>query len=155
MQAGEGGAQRAGLVVLGFCLIGILLFAVVDGDRPNPLAPTRAAATATTVAGEAPCNGVAAIAAAVRGSSVGGLNGASDLYDVEKIRVAQSDPNWGRFSVVAKAGKEAEFQSAYGVVQCTLIGWLVNDVGTSGVGCSGDKAAPPAVRSELKLSCPS
>src|SRR5262249_21207680 len=155
MQPGEGGAQRAGLVVLGFCLIGILLFAVVDDNRPNPLAPTNAAATGTTAAGPVPCGGVAAVAAAVRASSGGGLNGASDLYDVENIRVAQSDPSWGRFSVVAKAGKEADFQGAHGVVRCTLIGWLVTDVGTAGVGCDGKDAPPPAVRSDLGLSCPS
>src|SRR5262245_44625928 len=151
MQGGEGGARRAGLVVLGFCLIGVVLFAVIDRDRVNRLAP--AAATQSTVAGDEPCGGAAAVPAAVRASSTGGLSGASDLYDVKDVRVASSDPNWGRFSVEAKNGKE--FQSAYGVVQCTLIGWLVNDVGTSGVGCTGDKAAPPAVRSDLGLNCPS
>jgi hypothetical protein len=143
-------------VVLGFCLIGVLLFAVVDRDRVNKLAPAAAAPTPTTAAaGPAPCGGAVAVPAAVRASSTGGLSGASNLYDVKDVRIASSDPSWGRFSVAPKSGKEGQFQSAYGVVQCTLIGWLVNDVGTSGVGCSGSKAPPAALRSELGLSCPS
>ena len=153
---GEGGAGRAGLVVLGFCLVGVVLFAVVDRDRPNRLAPAGAVATTPTEpAGVEPCGGAAAVEAAVRASSVGGLSSSSSRFDVKQVRVAQSDPNWGRFSVVAKAGQEAAFQPAHGVVQCTLIGWQVNDIGTSGVGCSGANAAPAAVRSELGLSCPS
>jgi len=156
MQGGEGGAQRAGLVVVAFCLIGVLLFAVIDRDRPNRLAPAGASETTTTaVAGDEPCGGVGAVASAVRASTTGGLNTASPSYDVKDVRLAKSDPNFGRFSVVAKAGKESEFQSAYGVVQCTLIGWLVNDVGSSGVGCTGAKAVPTALRSELGLACPS
>jgi hypothetical protein len=156
MQGGEGGAQRAGLVVVAFCLVGVLLFAVVDRDRPNRLAPAGATETTTTeVAADQPCGGAGTVAVAVQASSTGGLNAASANYDVKDVRIAESDPTFGRFSVVAKAGKEAEFQSAYGVVQCTLIGWLVKDVGSSGVGCSGDKAVPPALRSELKLACPS
>ena len=39
MQGGEGGARRAGLVVLGFCLVGLVLLAVVDRDRANRLEP--------------------------------------------------------------------------------------------------------------------
>src|SRR5262245_26092963 len=117
MQGGEGGAQRAGLVVVGFCLVGVLLFAAVDRDRPNRLAPAGASETSTTeVAGGEPCGGAGAVAAAVRASTTGGLDAASADYDVKGARIAESDPNWGRFSVVAKAGKEAEFQSAYGVV---------------------------------------
>jgi hypothetical protein len=156
MQGGEGGAQRAGLVVVGFCLLGVLLFAVVDRDRSSPLAGVRTAAVPDTeAAGPAPCGGAAAVTAAVRASTTGGMNAASDLYDVKDIRIATSTPDWGRFSVVPKAGKEGQFQPAYGVVQCTLIGWLVNDVGTSAVGCDGKDPAPVAVRPELGLSCPS
>ena len=142
-------------MILGFCLLGILLFAVVDRDRSSPLAGRQAVAVADTeAAGPAPCGGAAAVTAAVRASTTGGMNAASDLYDVRDIRIA-SDQDWGRFSVVPKAGKETQFQPAYGVVQCTLIGWLVNDVGTSAVGCDGKDPAPVAVRSELGLSCPS
>jgi hypothetical protein len=158
MQGGEGGAQRAGLVVVGFCLLGVLLFAVVDRDRSSPLAGAPSVAVADTdteAAGPAPCGGAAAVTAAVRASTTGGMNAASDLYDVKDVRIASSDPDWGRFSVSPKTGKESQFQPAYGVVQCTLIGWLVNDVGTSAVGCDGKDAPPAAVRSELELSCPS
>jgi hypothetical protein len=158
MQGGEGGAQRAGFVILGFCLIGILLFAVIDRDRSSPLAGAQTAAvpdTDTEAAGPAPCGGAGAVTTAVRASTTGGLNGTSAQYDVNGIRIASSDPDWGRFSVAPKAGQEAQFQPAYGVVQCTLIGWLVNDVGTSAVGCDGKDPVPVAVRSELGLSCPS
>jgi hypothetical protein len=143
-------------VIAGFCLIGVVLFAVIDRDRSSPLNASQPTAVVDTeAAGPAPCGGAAAVTAAVRASATGGMNGASDLYDVRDIRVAASDPDWGRFSVVPKAGKESQFQPAYGVVQCTLIGWLVNDVGTSAVGCEGNGAPPAAVRSELGLSCPS
>jgi hypothetical protein len=155
MQGGEGGAQRAGFVVLGFVLIGIALFAVVDRDRANRLAPAAAATTDTTLGGDELCGGVGTVAGAVRASSVGGLSGASASYDVTHVRVAASDPTWARFSVVAKAGQEGNFQNGYGVVQCTLLGWNVNDVGSSGVGCDGAGAPPEAVRSELGLDCPS
>ena len=91
----------------------------------------------------------------MRSSSVGGLSGTSASYDVTGVRLAASDPTWARFSVVAKAGQEANFQNGYGVMQCTLLGWAVNDVGSSGVGCDGAGAPPEAVRSDLGLDCPS
>ena len=155
MQGGEGGAQRAGLVLLGFCLVGVLLLAVVDRDRANRLEPAADVVTETTIAGDQPCDGVATVAAAVRGSATGGLSGATDRYNVQDVRVAASDPTWARFSVVAKAGQEANFQNGYGVAQCTLLGWNVTDVGSSEVGCEGATAPPTALRSELGLTCPS
>jgi hypothetical protein len=157
MQGGEGGAQKAGLVVLAFCLIGIALFAVIDRDRANKLAPAAAVTTTDTTAlgDDEPCGGVATVPAAVRASSVGGLSGTSASYDVTDVRVASSDPTWARFAVVAKAGQEGNFQNGYGVAQCTLLGWAVNDVGSSGVGCDGAGAPPKALRPELGLDCPS
>jgi hypothetical protein len=142
-------------VVLAFCLIGIALFAVVDRDRANKLAPAAAVTTDTTFGDDEPCGGVATVPAAVRASSVGGLSGTSASYNVTDVRVATSDPTWARFAVVAKAGQEGDFQNGYGVVQCTLLGWAVNDVGSSGVGCDDAGAPPEAVRSELGLDCPS
>src|SRR5262245_8693304 len=143
MKAGEG-AQRAGLVVLGFCLIGLLLLAVVDRDRVNRLEPAAGVATDTSIAGDEPCGGEADVAVAVRRGPTGGLSGASDRYDVQDVRVAGSDPTWARFSVVAKSGQEANFQNGYGVAQCTLLGWNVTDVGSSEVGCDGANAPPTA-----------
>jgi hypothetical protein len=154
MPGGEGGAQRAGFVVLGFCLIGIALFAVVDRDRSNKLAPA-AAATNDTLPSVEPCGGSETVAATVKSSSVGGLSGASNNYDVSDVRIAASDPTWGRFSTVPKAGQESSFQNGYGVVHCTSSDWSVTDFGTSQVGCSGTSAPPAAVRSELQLSCQS
>ena len=156
MQGGEGGVGRAGLVVLGFCLVGVLLLAVVDRDRSNRLEPAASVATATTIAADEPCGGVAAVPDAVRASATGGLNGESDRYEVQDVRVSTSDPTWARFAVVAKVGQETSFQNQTGVVQCTLAGsWNVTDVGSAGVGCDGDDAPPDAVRSELGLTCPS
>ena len=154
MAEGEKGAQRAGLVVVGFCLIGIVLFAVVDRDRPNRLEPA-AATTSDTLPNDEPCGGSAAVAATVKASPVGGLSGAANFYDVSDVRIASSDPTWGRFSTVPKAGQESSFQNGYGVVHCTSSDWSVTDFGTAEVGCSGTDAPPVAVRSELQLSCQS
>jgi hypothetical protein len=156
MQGGEGGARRAGLVVLGFCLVGLVLLAVVDRDRANRLEPAASVAQETTpIADDEPCGGVAAVEAAVRASPTGGLAGESERYDVRDVRVSTSDPTWARFAVVAKAGQETAFQNQTGVVQCTLVGWNVTDVGTAGVGCEGADAPPEAVRTDLGLTCPS
>ena len=95
------------------------------------------------------------VAAAAKSSSVGGLSGAANVYDVSDVRVAASDATWGRFSTVPKAGQESSFQNGYGVVHCTGDDWTVTDFGTVGVGCSGSDAPPAAVRTELQLGCPS
>jgi hypothetical protein len=141
------------LVVIGFVLIGIVLFAVVDRDRANKLAPA-AATTGGTLAADEPCDGSAAVAAAVKSSSVGGLSDAADAYSVSDVRIASTDPTWGRFSTVPNAGQEGTFQNAYGVVHCVSSDWSVTDFGTSEVGCSGTDVPPAAVRFELPLPCP-
>lgn len=153
MPEGEGGAQRAGLMVLVFCLIGILLFAVIDRDRTNKLAPA-AVTTSDTVASDEPCGGSATVAAAVRSSPVGGLSDASDAYSVGDVRIAVTDTTWGRFSTVPNAGQTSAFQNGYGVVHCTSSGWTVTDFGTSEVGCSGTDVPPAEVRYVLPLPCP-
>jgi hypothetical protein len=141
-------------MVLAFCLIGIALFAVVDRERGNRLEPA-AATTGAALPSDEPCGGSATVAAAVTSSEVGGLSGASNDYDVSDVRIAASDPAWGRFSTVAKAGQENAFQNGYGVVRCTAPDWSVTDFGTAAVGCSGADAPPVEVRLELELSCPS
>jgi hypothetical protein len=150
---GEGGAWRGGLLLAAFVVIGIALFATVDDSRSGTSAATAGETSSGTLTDE-PCGGAAAVPAVVRSSAVGGLSGSSASYDVTDVRVSTTDPTWGRFSVVAKAGQEANFQNAHGVVQCTLLGWSVTDVGTNGVGCGGTNSVPVAVRSDLGVTCP-
>ena len=147
---GEGGAWRGGLLLAAFVIIGIALFATVDDARSGTSAASDE--TTTTAAGDPPCGGSATVPAAVKASSVGGLSGSSALYDVTKVRVATSDPTWARFTAAAKSGQEANFQNESGVVQCTLLGWSVTDVGAQ-AGCDGTNPAPEAVQSELDLGC--
>ena len=150
MQGGDG-AGRGGVLLAAFCVVGLVLFLTVDDARSGSSSATET--TTSTFGDDEPCGGAAAVAAAVKSSSVGGLSGSSASFDVTDVRLSTSDPTWARFSVVAKAGQESNFQNQDGVVQCTLLGWAVNDVGSSGVGCDGAGAPPTAVRSELGLSC--
>ena len=141
-----------------FVVIGIALFATVDDSHSGTSAASDQ--TTTTVAGDEPCGGAAAVPAAVKSSSVGGLSGAANLYDVTNVRIAASDPTWGRFSTVPKAGQESNFQSGYGVVQCTLIGWSVNAVRVVAGGLFGDRRATgagaygPAARLPVLIPAP-
>jgi len=142
------------VLLAAFVVIGIALFATVDDSHSGTSAASAGESGGGTPTDQ-PCDGAAAVPAAVRASSVGGLSGAAASYDVTDVRIATSDPTWARFSVVAKAGQESNFQNQTGVAQCTLLGWAVNDLGSSGVGCDGSGAPPAAVRSELGLTCPS
>ena len=155
MQEGERGAQRAGIVLVAFALVGIALFAVVARDRPNKLEPAVAAASddeTPAPSAAAPCGGAATVPAGVAVSPTGGFKTTPNAFDVRDVRVATSDPTWARFRATPKAGQEATFKAQSGVVQCTGFGWIVAAVGT-GAGCSGTNPAPTAVRSELELDC--
>jgi hypothetical protein len=148
---GEGGAWRGGVILAAFVIIGIVLFAVVDDARNGSSASSD---QTTTTVGEEPCGGATAIPAAVTSSSVGGLSGASSAYNVSDVRVASSDPTWGRFSTVPKPGQQSSFQNGYGLVHCTSDAWTVTAFGTIQVGCTGVNAPPAAVKTELQLNCP-
>jgi hypothetical protein len=150
---GEGGLGRGVAVLAAFVIVGIVLFATID-DAQNGSSGATDQTTTTAPVGDAPCGGAAEVPAAVKASSVGGLSGSAALYDVTDVRIAASDPTWGRFSTVPKSGQQANFQNGYGVVQCTLLGWAVTDYGSSGVGCAGTNPPPAAVRSDLALTCP-
>jgi hypothetical protein len=150
---GEGGVGRGVAVLAAFVIVGIVMFATVD-DARNGTSPTTDQTTSTAV-GDEPCGGSSTVSAAVKSSSVGGLSGAANAYNVSDVRIASSDPTWGRFSTVPKAGQETNFQNGYGVIHCTSSGWTVTDFGTAQVGCSGSDAPPVPVRTELQLSCPS
>ena len=153
MQGGEGGARRAVVIVVGFCLIGIVLLAVIDRQRVNRLSPAAAESTTAVVDNGEPCGGAGAIPDAVTSSATGGLDDSSDQYDVSDFRVAVNDTTWGRFSVVPKAGEDS-FQNQYGVVRCVDGQWAVTDLGTSAVGCSGVNTVPAHIRFVLGLACP-
>ena len=141
-------------------------FAACSSDDSSSSTDTTRATTATTsapdtsaepttTAASAPCGGAAAVEAAVRGSSVAGLNQVADKFDVSGVKVAASDPTWARFDDAPKAGV-TDFQGGYGVVHCESGGWVVYDAGSAEVGCGGGTIAevPPAVRSDLGLTCP-
>ena len=151
---GEGGLGRGVAVLAAFVIVGIVLFATID-DAQNGSSGATDQTTTTAAAADEPCGGATEVPAAVKASSVGGLSGSASLYDVSDVRIASSDPTWGRFSTVPKAGQESSFQNGYGVVHCTDSEWTVTDFGTVGVGCSGSNAPPATVRTELQLGCPS
>jgi hypothetical protein len=144
---GEGGAWRGGLLLAAFVVIGIALFATGDSHSGTSAAGTRP----RPPAGDEPCGG-AAVRPRPKSSSVGGLSGAANLYDVT-VRIAASDLT--RAGSPSLRGRESNFQTGYGVVQCTLLGWSVNAYGSSQVGCSGTGAPPAQVRTDLELACPS
>ena len=148
---GEGGLGRGVAVLAAFVIVGIVLFATIDDAQDG----SSASEGTTTTAISEPCGGAGTLEAAVKASSVGGLSGAANAYNVSDVRIASSDPTWGRFSTVPKAGQESSFQNGYGVVHCTDSDWTVTDFGTVGVGCSGSNAPPATVRTELQLGCPS
>ena len=143
-------------VVIGVLTLGavVALAACGDSDSSNNADTQKTTASTTgsttgTTAG-APCGGAAAVEAAVRQSSVAGLNQVSDQFDVTDVVVAQSDPAWARFSNSAKAGN-VTFQGGYGVVNCQSGAWVVTDAGSADVGCQ--TGTPPAVLADLKLDC--
>jgi hypothetical protein len=143
-------------VVIGVLTLGavVALAACGDSDSSNNADTQKTTASTTgsttgTTAG-APCGGAAAVEAAVRQSSVAGLNQVSDQFDVTNVVVAQSDPTWARFSDAPKAGI-VTFQGGYGVVNCQSGAWVVTDAGSADVGCQ--TGTPLAVLADLKLDC--
>ena len=124
-----------------------------SGTTTTTTTTTTIAASTTTTAG-APCGGTATVEAAVRHSTVAGLNQVSDKYDVRNVSTAASDPTWARFEEPPKAGV-TDFQGGYGVAHCESGAWVVTDVGTDQVGCPGGTIPPPplSVRRDLVLHC--
>src|SRR6187455_778611 len=104
---GEGGLGRGVAVLAAFVIVGIVLFATID-DAQNG---SSASEGTTTTAISEPCGGAGTVEVAVKTSSVGGLSGAANAYNVSDVRIASSDPTWGRFSTVPKAGQESSFQN--------------------------------------------
>ncbi|MCJ7436731.1 MAG: hypothetical protein MUP97_03080 [Acidimicrobiia bacterium] len=134
----------------------VLLVACSSDDSSSSTSTagsTTPTTTGTTTAG-APCGGTSTVEAAVRESPVAGLSEVSDKYDVSGVRSAASAPTWARFDNPPKAGV-TDFQGGYGVAHCESGAWVVQDAGTSDVGCAGGTipAVPPAVRADLGLEC--
>src|ERR1700722_16476717 len=107
-----------------------------------------ATAPAHTVTTDAPAKNdcvASAAAAAVKTSPVAGLNSNPTQYKVTGVRIAASDPGWGRFNAVAAPGV-TDYQGGYGVLHCIGTHWTVFDFGTDHVGCpNGTTAGPAAV----------
>ena len=119
-------------------------------------ATTTAPSTTTTTTGILPCGGVDTLPAAVKVSPVAGLNQNPDVYQVQNVTVARSDPSWARFDTLPASGQEGNYQSGSGLAHCSESAWTVTDFGTAGVGCPGGAVAPPpaAVAADLGISCP-
>jgi hypothetical protein len=119
-------------------------------------ATTTAPSTTTTTTGILPCGGVDTLPAAVKVSPVAGLNQNPDVYQVQNVTVARSDPSWARFDTLPASGQEGNYQSGSGLAHCSESAWTVTDFGTTGVGCPGGAVAPPpgAVAADLGISCP-
>ena len=119
-------------------------------------ATTTAPSTTTTTTGILPCGGVDTLPAAVKVSPVAGLNQNPDVYQVQNVTVARSDPSWARFDTLPASGQEGNYQSGSGLAHCSESAWTVTDFGTTGVGCPGGAVAPPPplVAADLGISCP-
>ena len=150
---------RSALAVLAIGAI-VSVAACSNDDSSSRTDATRATTATTsteptTTAASAPCGGAATVEAAVRGTSVAGLDQVADKFDVKGVQVAASDPTWARFDDVPKPAV-VDFQGGYGVVRCESNGWVAYDVGSAEVGCGGGTIppVPPAVRSDLGLACP-
>jgi hypothetical protein len=113
-------------------------------------------ATTTTTAGILPCGGAFTLPAAVKVSPVAGLNQNPDLYQVQNVTIARSDPNWARFDTLPVPGQEGNYQGGSGLAHCAESSWTVSDFGSAGVGCPGGTVTPPpsAVAGDLGISCP-
>jgi hypothetical protein len=117
--------------------------------------PAVPAATSTTTAPTTPTTSQVSVLSAITSAVVAfetGQGVASGQYLVQGVTLSTTDPSWAKFQVNA-APSETTFQNAYGIAH-DQGGWTVTAVGTSGVGCSGAGAAPPAVLQALGLSCP-
>lgn len=124
--------------------------------RRSAATPTAPSTTTTTVTGILPCGGVDTLPAAVKVSTVAGLNQNPDVYQVQNVTVAPSDPSWARFDTLPVPGEEGNYESGSGLAHCFESSWSVTDFGTAGVGCPGGVVAPPpaAVAADLGISCP-
>ena len=141
----------------------LVLIGPACSGSSNPTATARRSATTTTAprtttttTGILPCGGVDTLPAAVKVSPVAGLNQNPDLYQVQNVTVARSDPNWARFDTLPVSGQEGNYQSGSGLAHCAESSWSVTDFSSAGVGCPGGVVAPPppAVAADLGISCP-
>jgi len=135
----------------------VVLGAACGGTTPRVTKPaSHSATTSTTSRSPLPCGGTATVAAAVRVSTVAGLDQKPSQYLVANVSLARSDSTWARFDTLPAAGKEATYQGGSGLAHCDGTTWAVTDFGTAEVGCPGGAVAPPppAVRADLGIDCP-
>jgi hypothetical protein len=122
---------------------------------PTTTLATTPTTTSTTTAPTTPTTSQVSVLSAITSAVVAfetGQGVASGQYLVQGVTLSTTDPSWAKFQVNA-APSQTTFQNAYGIAH-DQGGWTVTAVGTSGVGCSGAGAAPPAVLQALGLSCP-
>ncbi len=63
-----------------------------------------------------------------------------------RTRVSTIDSRWAAFMINPRSGYEGVVQTAYGFARRRGAGWVVADLGNSGVGCG---RVPASVRTEL------
>ena len=122
-----------------------------SANAPGTSAPGQTVVTDAPAATQ--CR-VSEVPAVVRASAVAGLDQPPIQYNVINVRIAASDPEWGRFDAVPKPGVK-DYQGGFGIVQCIGTHWKVTDFGTDNVGCPrATQVAPPALtRTQLGLHC--
>jgi hypothetical protein len=90
----------------------------------------------------------AAITAAIRHSELTSQV-PQDAYQVVGAKLSRTDPAWAWAQLLPVTGT---IDRAQGVLHRTAAGWQLVQLGTYEVGCS---VAPPQVRADLGLDCPS
>ncbi len=122
--------------------------------RPRPVAPSKNATTTTEAS--LPCGGTGTVPAAVRASTVAGLDTNPTQYLVANVSLARSDSTWARFDTLPAAGQESSYRGGFGLAHCDGTTWAVTDFGSAEVGCPGGTVPPPppAVRADLGINCP-
>lgn len=118
----------------------------VPGGSTTTLAPPTSSTTPAESIGTC-ANQTDAIVSAIGASDMGGLSTRQGQYTVKLCRIAASSPIWAAADVVPNPG--VALDRATVVLQRIGALWNVEDVGTSGVGCS----APAGVISDLGLVC--
>ena len=156
MRAAVTASMIAAAVVAAACGAGSTSGAQGTTSSSTTTTTTRVIATTTTITAAGPCGGAPTVPAAVRASTVAGLNLNPTQYNVDNVSLARSDPTWGRFDALPAPGQESTYQGGSGIVHCAADAWVVTDFGTAEVGCPGGPVQPPpdAVRTDLGIECP-
>jgi hypothetical protein len=154
--------RRAAVVALA-----VVALAACSGDGDNRAAPSSTVARPSTTAVEPPPTSISAPATTAPPNTIadgpcGGQFGFGESYaayasannspwdyTIERFGAAASDTNWARALAVPDAA--AGLDASWVVAHCDGKTWVIQDSGTSGVGCR--PPVPRAVIADLGYDC--